>query len=85
MTKLTKGVTDQTSEVLEFVVIIISLIIMVFVSWYIYKKAQGEADKIMEFRKSSAIARKSKSRVGNSQGKPTRFTLPDNEVSLKSN
>lgn len=56
--------SEETNEVIELIVIIFSLIIVVIVSYYIYTKAQLEADRIMTQRRSSAIARKTRSRAG---------------------
>jgi hypothetical protein len=53
----------SAGAILEFIIIIISVIIVLGVAIYVYKIAQHEADKIMIERKSSAMARKSKSRT----------------------
>jgi phosphate/sulfate permease len=64
ISKITKGVDEaSTGAIIEFIVIIVSIFIVVGVAYYVYKVAQAEADKIMEFRKSSALARKTKSRI----------------------
>lgn len=65
ISKITNSVSiDDNSKILEIIVILISIIIVVIVTIFVYRTAQEEADKIMEMRRSSAIARKTRSRVG---------------------
>lgn len=65
ISKITGGVEEASAgAIVEFIVIIVSIFIVIGVAYYVYKVAQAEADKIMEFRKSSALARKTKSRIG---------------------
>ena len=65
ISKITNSVSiDSTSEIVEIVVVVISVIIVIVVTIFVYRTAQEEADKIVEMRRSSAIARKTRSRVG---------------------
>lgn len=65
ISKITNSVTiDDNSKILEIIVIVISVIIVIIVTIFVYRTAQEEADKIMEMRRSSAIARKTRTRVG---------------------
>jgi uncharacterized membrane protein YdjX (TVP38/TMEM64 family) len=71
ISKITHGVKDTSAgAIIEFIVIIISVVIVLGVAVYVYKIAQFEADRIMEQRKSSALARKTRSRTGRASDQP---------------
>jgi uncharacterized membrane protein YdjX (TVP38/TMEM64 family) len=66
ISKITHGVQDTSaSGILEFIVIIISVLIVLGVAIYVYKIAQAEADKIIEQRRSTVTAYKTRSRIEN--------------------
>ncbi|CAI2373059.1 unnamed protein product [Moneuplotes crassus] len=64
ISKISSGIEEaSTGAVIELIVIIISVIIVLGVAYYVYKIAQSEADKIMEQRRSSLVARRTLSKV----------------------
>lgn len=64
ISKISSGIEEaSTGAIIELIVIIISIIIVFGVAYYVYKIAQGEADRIMEQRRSSMVARRTLSRV----------------------